>query len=194
MQSHWHEIRHTWSMFFSPPWRRCATSWKCRTDLQPDPHHDCSRHLLLKESLDQTCAKVPKRFEILGSLSPRSGTLMDLGPCTSFLPWDSGNPGPQNCVMPQDPGNPGPQDFDMQWDPENQGPQNFDSRKTLETQDLKIWICGETLETQDPEPQNFDVSRLKRPWSLHHSIQNFMLSIVPGSSTGDELGRSDSKT
>ena len=63
---------------------------------------------------NQTCAKVPKRFEILGSLSPRSGTLMDLGPCTSFLPWDSGNPGPQNCVMPQDPGNPGPQDFDMQ--------------------------------------------------------------------------------
>ena len=62
----------------------------------------------------QTCAKVPKRFEILGSLSPRSGTLMDLGPCTSFLPWDSGNPGPQNCVMPQDPGNPGPPDFDMQ--------------------------------------------------------------------------------
>ena len=62
----------------------------------------------------QTCAKVPKRFEILGSLSPRSGTLMDLGPCTSFLPWDSVNPGPQNCVMPQDPGNPGPQDFDMQ--------------------------------------------------------------------------------
>ena len=63
---------------------------------------------------EQTCAKVPKRFQILGSLSPRSGTLMDLGPCTSFLPWDSGNPGPQNCVMPQDPGNPGPQDFDMQ--------------------------------------------------------------------------------
>ena len=94
----------------------------------------------------QTCAKVPKRFEILGSLSPRSETLMDLGPCTSFLPWDSGNPGPQNCVMPQDPGNP--------------GPQNFDSRKSLETQDLKIWICGETLETQDPEPQNCDASRL----------------------------------
>ena len=89
---------------------------------------------------NQTCAKVPKRFEILGSLSPRSGTLMDLGPCTSFLPWDSGNPGPQNCVMPQDPGNPGPQYFDMQWDPENPGPQNFDSRKTLETQDLKIWM------------------------------------------------------
>ena len=64
--------------------------------------------------------------------------------------------------MPQDPGNP--------------GPQNFDSRKTLETQDLRIWICGETLETQEPEPQNLDVSRLKRPWSLHHSIQNFMLS------------------
>ena len=124
----------------------------------------------------QTCAKVPKRFEILGSLSPRSETLMDLGPCTSFLPWDSRNPGPQNCVMPQDPGNP--------------GPQNFDSRKTLETQDLRIWICGETLETQDPEPQNFDASRLKRPWSLYHSIQNFMLSIVPGSSTSDELGRS----
>ena len=69
----------------------------------------------------------------------------------------------------------------------------FDSRKILETQDLKSWICGETLETQETEPQNFNVSRLKRPWSLHHSIQNFMLSIVPGSSTGDELGRSDSK-
>ena len=107
-------------------------------------------------SRHQTCAKVPKRFEILGSLSPRSETLMDLGPCTSFLPWDSGNPGPQHCVIPQDPGNP--------------GPQNFDSRKTLETQDLKIWICGETLETQDPEPRNFDASRLKRPWSLHHSM------------------------
>ena len=59
----------------------------------------------------QTCAKVPKRFEILGSLSPRSGsqtldsanpdsgTLMDLGPCASFLPWDSGNPGPQDFDM-----------------------------------------------------------------------------------------------
>ena len=112
--------------------------------------------------LSQTCAKVPKRFEFLGSLSPRSETLMDLGPCTSFLSWDSGNPGPQN----------------------------FDSRKTLKTQDLKIWICGETLETQDPDPPNFDASRLKRPWSLHHSMQNFMLSIVPGSSTSDELGRS----
>ena len=82
----------------------------------------------------QTCAKVPKRFEILGSLSPRSGTLMDLGPCTSFLSWVSGNPGPQNFDMPQDPGNP--------------GPQSFNSRKTLETQDLKIWICGKTLETK----------------------------------------------
>ena len=146
-----------------------------------------------KKGSYQTCAKVPKRFEILGSLSPRSGTLMDLGPCTSFLPWDSGNPGPQNSVMPQYHGNPGPQDLDMQWDPENPGPQYFDSRKTLETQDIRIWICGETLETQDPEPKNFDVLRLKRPWSLHHSIQNFMLSIVPVSSTGDELGRSDSK-
>ena len=68
----------------------------------------------LPQGSHQTCAKVPKRFEILGSLSSRSGTLMDLGPCSSFLLWDSGNPGPQNCVMPQDPGNPGPQDFDMQ--------------------------------------------------------------------------------
>ena len=81
----------------------------------------------------------------------------------------------------------------MERDPGNPGPQNFDSRKTLETQDLTIWICGETLETQNPEPQNFDVSRLKSPWTLHHSIQNFIQSIVPGSSTGDELGRSDSK-
>ena len=70
----------------------------------------------------------------------------------------------------------------------------MDSRKTLETQDLKIWICGETLETQNPEPQNFDVSRLESPWTLHHSIQIFMLSIVPGSSTGDELERSELKT
>ena len=85
---------------------------------------------------------------------------MDLGPCTPFLPWDSGNPGPQNCDMPQDLGNPGPHDFDMQRDPGNPGPQNFDSRKTLETQDLRIWLYGETLETHNPESQNFDVSRL----------------------------------
>ena len=50
--------------------------------------------LCITYKYQQTCAKVPKRFEILGSLSPRSETLMDLGPCTSFLPWDSGNPGP----------------------------------------------------------------------------------------------------
>ena len=80
---------------------------------------------------EQTCAKVPKRSEILGSLSPRSGTLMDLGPCTSFLSWDSGNPGPQNCDMPQDPGNPGPQNCNIHRDSGNPGPQNFDSRKTL---------------------------------------------------------------
>ena len=84
---------------------------------------------------------------------------MDLGPCTSFLSWVSGNPGHQNCDLPQDLGNPGPRDFYMQRDPENPGPQNFDCRKTLKTQDLKIWIRGETQETQDPEPQNFDVSR-----------------------------------
>ena len=108
---------------------------------------------------NQTCAKVPKRSEIQGLLSPRSGTLMDPGLWTSFLSWDSGNPGPKNCDMPQDPGNPGPQDFDMQRDPGNPGPQNVPSRKTLEIQDLKIGICGETLETQNPEPQNCDVSR-----------------------------------
>ena len=87
---------------------------------------------------------------------------MDLGPCTrtSFLSWDSGNPGPHNCDKPQDPGNPGPQDFDMQRDPRNPGPQNFDSCKILEAQDLKIWICGETLETQNSESQNFDIWRL----------------------------------
>ena len=119
---------------------------------------------------------------------------MDFGPCTSFLSWDSGNPGHQNCDLPQDLGNPGSRDFDMQRDPENTGPQNVDCRKTLKTQDLKIWICGETQETQNPEPQNFDVSRLLSPWThQHHAIQNFMLSIVPGSSTGDELGQSDSK-
>ena len=73
----------------------------------------------LTSSHNQTCAKVPKRSDIQGLLSPRSGTLMDLGPCTSFLSRDSENPGPQNCDMPQDPGNPGPQDFDMQRDPGN---------------------------------------------------------------------------
>ena len=109
------------------------------------------------DSYKQTCAKVPKRSENLDSLSPRSGTLMDLGPCTS---WDSGNPRHQNCDLLQDLGNPGPRDFDMQRDPENPGPQNFDRRKTLKTQDLKIWICGETQETQNPEPQNFDVPGL----------------------------------
>ena len=102
----------------------------------------------------------PKKIRDPGLLSPRSWTLMDLGPRTSFLSCDSGNPGPQNYDTPQDPGNPGPQDCDMRRDPGNPGPQNFDSRKTLKTQDLKILICGETLETQNPEPQNFDVPRL----------------------------------
>ena len=134
-----------------------------------------------------------KRFEILGLLSPRSGTLVDLGPCMSFLPWDSGNPGPQNCVMPQDPGNP--------------GPQILICSETLKTKHLKILLVarpwkprtlkfGYVAKPWKPRTQNlkfFDVSRLKRPWPLHHSIQNFMLSIVPGSSTGDELGRLDSK-
>ena len=144
---------------------RNITTWGCRFNELglPDTfwcrrclNFTFTRSFQKSRTKNQTCAKVPKRFEFLGSLSPRSETLMDLGPCTSFLSWDSGNPGTQNCVMPQDPGNP--------------GPQNFDSRKTLETQDLKIWICGETLETQDPEPPNFDASRLKRPWSLHHSM------------------------
>ena len=73
---------------------------------------------------------------------------------TSFLSWDSGNPGHQNCDLPQDLGNPGPRDFDMQRDPENPGPQNFDCRKSLKTQDLKIWICGET---QEPRTQNLKI-------------------------------------
>ena len=149
--------------------------------------------LPLRTCCSQTCAKVPKRFEILGSLSPRSGTLMDLGLAHPFCRGTL----------------------------ETQDLKIVLCRKTLETQDLKILICSETLktqdlkilivarpwkprtlnfgyvaktlETQDPKPQNCDVSRLKRPWSLHHSIHNFMLSIVPGSSTGDELGHSDSK-
>ena len=127
--------------------------------------------------MSQTCAKVQKRSEILGSLSPRSGTLMNLGPCTSFLSWDSGNPGHQNCDLPQDLGNPGPRDFYMQRDPENPGPQKFDCRKTLKTQDLKIWICGETQETQNPEPQNFDVSILKvlGPYAIQYRISCWAL-------------------
>ena len=46
---------------------------------------------------------------------------MDLGPCTSFLPWD----------------------------PETQDLKIVFSRKTLETQDLNILIGSETLKTQD---------------------------------------------
>ena len=79
----------------------------------------------------------------------------------------------------------------MQRDPENPGSQNFDCRKTLKTQDLKIWIGGETQETQN---QNLKILMSRdSPWTLRHSIHNFILSIVPGNSKGDELGRSDSK-
>ena len=97
----------------------------------------------------------PKKSEILGSLSPRSGTLMDLGPSTSFLSWDSGNPGPQNCDMPQDPGNPGLKDFDTQRDTGNPGPQNFNSRKTLETgRTLKL---GSVAKPWKPRTQNLKI-------------------------------------
>ena len=93
----------------------------------------------------QTCDKVPKRSEIQGLLSPRSGILMDLGPCTSFLSWDSGNPGPQNVTCP----------------------------KTLETQDLKTLIRSETLETQDlkmlivarpRKPRTLKFGYVAKPW------------------------------
>ena len=147
-------LKHGWSFLYSW-WGGCPTNFVfCHTNCM---------------ACHQTCAKVPKRSEILGSLSPRSGTLMDLGPCTSFLSWDPGNPGHQNCDLPQDLGNPGLRDFDMQRDPENPGPQNFDCRKTLKTQDLKIWICGETQETQNPETQNADVSRLG-PYAIQYRI------------------------
>ena len=45
------------------------------------------------------------------------------------------------------------------------------------TQDLKIWICDETLETQDPEPQNFDVLRLKDlgPYTIQYRISCWVL-------------------
>ena len=120
----------------------------------------------------QTCAKVQKRSELQGLLSPMSGTLMDLGPRTSFLSWDSGNPGPQNYDLPQDPGNPGPQDFDMQRDPGNPGPQNFDSRRTLETQDLKIWICGKLWK---PRTQNLKIVmsrdfKILEPYTIQYRI------------------------
>ena len=97
-------------------------------------------------------------------------------------------------------------------------------RKTLETQDLKISICSETLKTHDLKilivarpwkPRTSKFGYVAKPWKPRvqnlkmlmsrdfkvlgrynsmHSMQNFMLSIVPGSSTGDKLGRSDSKT
>ena len=45
-------------------------------------HHQLSTSFF---PCNQTCAKVPKRFGIQGSLSPRSGILMDLGPlCCHF--------------------------------------------------------------------------------------------------------------
>ena len=40
----------------------------------------------------QTCAKVPKRFGIQSSQSPRSGILMDLGPCVVIF-VERQNPG-----------------------------------------------------------------------------------------------------
>ena len=103
---------------------------------------------------EQTCAKVPKRFEILGSLSPRSGTLMDLGPCTSFLPWTL----------------------------ETQDLKIVLCRKTLETQDLKILICSETLKTQDLKilivprpwkPRTLKFGYVAKPWKPR--TQNFKL-------------------
>ena len=93
-------------------------------------------------TIDQTCAKVPKRSEILGSLSPRSGNLMDLGPCASFLSRDSGNPGPQNFDMPQDPGNPGAQNLDMWQNPGNPEPRT------------SKYSCLETLKSLDATPFN----------------------------------------
>ena len=72
--------------------------------------------------------------------------------------------------MPQTPGNPEPQYFDMQRDPGNPGPENMDISETLETQNPKILMS-------------------QVPGRIHHSIQNFMLSIMSGSSTGDELRR-----
>ena len=125
------------------------------------PWHVPWHRLVFKTSYSQTCAKVPKRSEILGSLSPRSGTLMDLGPCTSFFSWDSGNPGPQ--------------DFDMQRDPGNPGPQKFDSRKTLETQDLKIWMWRNPGKWK-PRTQNLKILmsrdfKVLGPYTIQYGIE-----------------------
>ena len=56
---------------------------------------------------------------------------------------------------------------------------------------------GYVAETWKPRIQNLKIFMspdLKDlgPYTIKY-VQNFMLSIVPGSSTGDELGRSDSK-
>ena len=94
----------------------------------------------------QTCAKVPKRFEILSSLSPRSGTLdgsWTLHVLVAVGLWK-------------------PQDLKIVL-----------CRKTLETQDLNILICSETLKTQDLKilivarpwkPRTLKFGYVAKPW------------------------------
>ena len=84
-------------------------------------------------------------------------------------------------------------------------------RWTLEAQDLKVAIVarpwkpraskfGYVAKPWKPRARTelgtskFWCLETLKSWTLHHSMHNFMLSIVPESLTGDKLGRSDSKT
>ena len=87
----------------------------------------------------QTCAKVPKRFGIQGSLSPRSGILMDLGPCVVIFVerlWKPRTPKFGYCAKPREPRTlkfgyhvkprkPRSSKFGYHTNPGNPGPQKF---------------------------------------------------------------------
>ena len=92
-----------------------------------------------KPSRYQTCAKVPKRFGIQGSLSPRSGILMDLGPCVVIFVerlWKPRTPKFGYCAKPREPRTlkfgyhvkprkPRSSKFGYHTNPGNPGPQKF---------------------------------------------------------------------
>ena len=74
-----------------------------------------------RHGMHQTCANIPKRFEILDPQDPGSGILQDLGSCLSFshgileildpvtttFPWDPGELGSCTEKILLDPGDPG---------------------------------------------------------------------------------------
>ena len=94
----------------------------------------CARYI--KEvSRQQTCAKIPKRSQILDPQDPGSGILQDLGSCiftfswdpkdldpvTAILPWDPRDLGSQTGKILLDPGGPGSSLSRLSWDLEDLG-------------------------------------------------------------------------